>query len=90
MKSSLFKKTIALLLAVSIATCIAGCGSEDEGDDSGTLSNSDKIATNTNKNGTIETFNIVNPWGIMENEFTIDELNKYGGTLTTARIPDVL
>lgn len=54
MKSSLFKKTIALLLAVSIATCIAGCGSEDEGDDSGTLSNSDKIATNTNKNGTIE------------------------------------
>ncbi len=48
------------------------------------------IPAKTDKNGTIETFNIVNPWGIMENEFTIDELNKYGGTLTTARIPDVL
>ena len=43
-----------------------------------------------NNEGVIETFNIVNPWGIMENEFTLDELNKYGASLTTAKIPDLL
>ncbi len=37
-----------------------------------------------NNNGTIETFNLINPWGITQTELTYDEVIKYGDKLYIA------